>query len=85
MNFIITVGILLMLVFFFHQIWTFAETNTTSGPSAKLFVNMVPEIGSNEDGADLVHVGSNKIGADLPLVPVSVGADLSKLLSVKVP
>ena len=48
----------------FCQIWPFCETNLKSGLSPKLFSNLAPEVGSNEDGADLVHVGSILVGAD---------------------
>ena len=71
--------------YFFCQIWTFIETNGTSCHLAKLLINLVPEVGSNENGADLVHIGStNLIGVDLPSTPISVDDDHSEHLSTEI-
>jgi hypothetical protein len=45
---------------FFCQIWTLAETNASFDPLAKVFRNLTPRLGANEDGAKDVQVGAKK-------------------------
>jgi hypothetical protein len=45
---------------FFCQIWTLAETNASYDPLAKVFRNLTPRLGANEDGAKDMQVSAKK-------------------------
>ena len=56
---------------FFTKSGPFTELFTYVASLRNYFPNLAPEVGANEDGADLVHAGSILIGADLPSAPIS--------------
>ena len=42
----------------FYLIWPFLLTNSKTGRCWKLFPNLAPGVGANEDGAEHVQVGA---------------------------
>jgi hypothetical protein len=68
--------------FFFCKIWPFGETYAVSDPSAKLFCNLIPEVGASMDGADVVHLGATPSYRRRRVGATPTGAEPPKRTSV---
>jgi hypothetical protein len=65
----------------FCEIWPFGETNALSDPSAKLFLNLTPEVGASMNGADVVQLGAMPSSCRRRVGAKPTGAELLKRTS----